>query len=115
VAPWNDTKPKVRIPEGEYFVMGDNREFSADSRNPQIGLIPEELIIGRSMLSYWPKSKFGLAPNEAGTIQAAISPVAAASQAPLFGAASTLFFGEVAAILGITRFGFRKAIRAIRR
>ncbi len=113
-SPWNDTKPKVRLPAGEYFVMGDNREFSADSRNPQIGLIPEELIIGRTMLSYWPKSKFGLAPNEAGTVQAAITPIVAGSTAPLFGGQSALFFVEVVAGLTVTRFAFRKALATVR-
>jgi signal peptidase I len=67
-APWNDTKPKILIPEGEYYVLGDNRDNSLDSRSSQVGLVPKDLIIGKAMLSYWPRDKFGLAPNEGGDL-----------------------------------------------
>ena len=65
---WHDNKPKILVPPGQYFVMGDNRDNSLDSRSQQVGFVPKDLIIGKSMVSYWPKSKFGLAPNEAGNI-----------------------------------------------
>lgn len=68
---WHDTKPKVQIPPGEYFVMGDNRDNSLDSRSTQVGLIPADHIIGKALLSYWPADQFGLAPNEAPTLSAA--------------------------------------------
>ncbi|MFN0148258.1 MAG: signal peptidase I, partial [Dehalococcoidia bacterium] len=61
--PWHDNRPKVAIPEGQYFVMGDNRDNSLDSRSSQVGLIPKDLIIGKALLSYWPKAQFGPAPN----------------------------------------------------
>jgi signal peptidase I len=67
-SPWNDTKPKILIPDGEYYVLGDNRDNSLDSRSSQVGLVPGDLIIGKAMLSYWPRDKFGLAPNEGGTL-----------------------------------------------
>jgi signal peptidase I len=67
---WHDAKPKIAIPDGYYFVMGDNRDNSKDSRNGSIGLIPKDLIIGKAMLTYWPRDKFGLAPNQEGDISA---------------------------------------------
>jgi signal peptidase I len=45
----------VHIPAGEYFVMGDNRGDSADSR--VIGPIAKNLIIGRAFLLVWPPSR----------------------------------------------------------
>jgi signal peptidase I len=64
---WHDTKARISIPAGEYYVMGDNRNNSLDSRFDSVGLIPKELIIGKALLSYWPREKFGLAPNSPGT------------------------------------------------
>jgi len=46
------------IPEGEYFVMGDHRMNSADSR--VFGPIPTDAIVGRAWLRYWPFSTFGI-------------------------------------------------------
>jgi len=65
---WNDSRPKIAIPADYYFVMGDNRENSLDSRSQQVGLIHKDLIIGKAMFSYWPRSKFGLAPNDSGKL-----------------------------------------------
>ncbi len=39
--------------------MGDNRRFSMDSRNPDIGLIEEERIVGKTTLRIFPFSRFG--------------------------------------------------------
>jgi signal peptidase I len=39
------------IPEGNYFVLGDNRDDSQDSR--YWGFVPRENIIGRPLLIYW--------------------------------------------------------------
>ncbi len=54
------------IPEGEYFVMGDHRMNSADSR--VFGPIPADSIVGRAWLRYWPFSTFGIlqTPNYPG-------------------------------------------------
>lgn len=50
----------IRIPDGMYFVMGDNRNKSADSRNPiSLGLIPEESVLGKVLLRIYPFDKFG--------------------------------------------------------
>jgi signal peptidase I len=43
---------KVSLSENEYFVLGDNRAFSSDSR--RWGLLPRELIVGKVYLRAWP-------------------------------------------------------------
>ncbi len=53
--------PEQKIPENEYFVLGDNRNNSQDSRAGWT--VPVESIIGKAWLSTWPPSEWGLAPN----------------------------------------------------
>jgi signal peptidase I len=45
------------VPNGNYFVLGDNRSFSSDSH--VWGFVPESDIIGQAMVRYWPLSAFG--------------------------------------------------------
>jgi len=53
---WGDV-----IPKDEYFVLGDNRNNSEDSRAGWT--LPRQNIIGKAFLSIWPPEKWGLAPN----------------------------------------------------
>ena len=52
---------EVVIPPGKYFVLGDNRPHSADSR--EFGPIPKEDFIGKAFLRYWPFTRFGVIPQ----------------------------------------------------
>lgn len=47
----------VVIGEGEYFVMGDNRDNSNDSRN--VGTITDQMIVGKVRQIIWPLNRFG--------------------------------------------------------
>ena len=49
----------VTVPEGEYFLMGDNRNVSNDSRQKENGTISKDKILGRVVLRFYPISKFG--------------------------------------------------------
>lgn len=50
------------VPQEQYFVLGDNRSHSSDSR--EWGTVPLENIIGKAWLRYWPFNKLGLVKEE---------------------------------------------------
>ncbi len=63
-APPTDPAPETDrwvVPAQAYFVMGDHRNASSDSRS--FGTIDRDSIIGRAFLRYWPLDRFGPLPE----------------------------------------------------
>jgi signal peptidase I len=75
----------VHVPAGRLWVMGDHREFSADSRyhidDQYVGTIPESDVIGRAFVRVWPLSRLGTLPVPKTFQQPALA--AATAGAPL--------------------------------
>lgn len=54
----------ITLGEDEYFVLGDNRNNSSDSRDPSVGNIHRDKIIGKTWVRIWPLSKFGILKHQ---------------------------------------------------
>lgn len=54
-----DVEFPFTVPDGMYFVMGDNRVNSSDSRNSILGCVEPDNMDGRVVFCVWPLSKFG--------------------------------------------------------
>lgn len=48
-----------QVPDGRYFVMGDHRSTSVDSRNTAVGCVSDEQVVGRILFRVWPLNRLG--------------------------------------------------------
>ena len=53
-----DVEFPYQVPENAYFMMGDHRETSIDSRSTVIGCVPQDQIIGKILCKFWPLKEF---------------------------------------------------------
>lgn len=55
-----DLELPYQVPEGTYFLMGDERETSVDSRHSSVGCVSVDQIVGKIVYRVWPLEDFGI-------------------------------------------------------
>lgn len=64
----------AQVPENHYFVLGDNRNNSEDSRDPRVGFVPRDHLVGRAIWRYWPLDRMTLFERPTALAGASSSP-----------------------------------------
>ena len=54
----------IKLGEDEYFVLGDNRNHSADSRDASVGVLKREDLVGRAWVRIWPLDSIGVVKHD---------------------------------------------------
>lgn len=54
----------ITLGSDEYFVLGDNRNHSSDSRDATVGVLKREDLLGRAWIRIWPLDEFGVIRHE---------------------------------------------------
>ena len=58
------TSQQITLGEDEYFVLGDNRNHSQDSRDPSVGEVKKDTIMGKAWVRIYPFDKMGVIRHE---------------------------------------------------
>ena len=54
----------IQLGEDEYFVLGDNRNESSDSREPRVGVLHRDELVGRAWVRIWPFDSIGVISHD---------------------------------------------------
>ena len=54
----------IQLKDDEYFVLGDNRNESSDSRDPSVGVLKREDLLGRAWIRIWPLNSIGVISHD---------------------------------------------------
>lgn len=57
-------KEPITLGDDEYFVLGDNRNHSSDSREASVGVLHRKDLLGRAWIRIWPLNQFGVIKHE---------------------------------------------------
>jgi signal peptidase I len=55
----NGQMPEITVPDGDLFLLGDNRQSSSDSRDPAVGVVSVDRLLGKAVFRVFPLSNFG--------------------------------------------------------